>query len=124
MTRVSNAYLVLLTTTLSVYYLPKLSEINDNFTIRKEIFSGYKIILPVLIVLSSMIYVFRNWIVLILFSENFLPTTNLFAVQLLGDVFKISSWLIANLMLAKAMSKLYILSEILFSLSLVTFLLT
>lgn len=42
---ISTMYLLLVTTTLSVYYLPRLSEIQDNKELRKEIFSGYKIII-------------------------------------------------------------------------------
>jgi PST family polysaccharide transporter len=43
MWRLSGAYLLLVTTTLSVYYLPRLSEIKGKDQIRKEIFYGYKI---------------------------------------------------------------------------------
>jgi PST family polysaccharide transporter len=39
----------------------------------------------------------------------------LFVYQLIGDFFKIAAWLIAYLMLAKAMTKLFIITEILFS---------
>src|SRR5690606_30557851 len=46
MWRLSAAYLMLVTTTLSVYYLPKLSELQDPSDIKKEILQGYKIILP------------------------------------------------------------------------------
>jgi PST family polysaccharide transporter len=44
---------------------------------------------------------------------------DLFLVQLIGDVLKIASWIVGNMMLAKAMTKVYVFSEIVFSLLLV-----
>ena len=46
-----------------------------------------------------------------------MPMMELFTWQLVGDIIKISSWLLAYLMLAKAMTKIYIVTEVLFSLS-------
>ncbi|PWE21616.1 O-antigen flippase [Aliarcobacter skirrowii] len=112
---ISTMYLMLVTTTLSVYYLPRLSEIQDNKELRKEIFSGYKIIMPIVILASLIIFLLKEYVVLIAFSKNFMPMIDLFAWQLIGDVIKIASWLLAYLMLAKAMTKVFIYTEILFS---------
>jgi PST family polysaccharide transporter len=43
----------------------------------------------------------------------------LFTFQLLGDFFKIGSWLLAYLMVAKAMTRVYIITEIVFAISFV-----
>lgn len=117
--KISMTYLGLITTTLSIYYLPRLSEIKDHMEMRKEIFYGYKILIPITIFLAGIIYIFREMIILILFTEAFMPMKELFAYQLLGDVFKISSWLLAYLMVAKTMTKLFAITEIGFSLSFV-----
>lgn len=118
---ISDAYLLVITMTLSVYYLPRLSEIQETSLLKQEIFNGYKIILPVVIVLASLIFMLKVFIIHILFTENFLPMTELFLWQLIGDVIKIAAWLIAYLMLAKAKSKIFISTEILFSLMYVLF---
>ncbi len=47
----------------------------------------------------------KKEIINILFSPQFLPMLYLFKYQLIGDVLKIGSWLLAYLMLAKAMTK-------------------
>lgn len=112
---ISTMYLMIVTTSLSVYYLPRLSEIQDNKELKKEIISGYKIIMPIVIVLALGIYLFRELAVHIAFSEKFLPMIELFKWQLIGDVIKISSWLLGYLMLAKAMTRIFIYTEILFS---------
>ena len=112
---ISTMYLMLVTTTLGVYYLPRLSEIQDNKELRKEIFSGYKIIMPIVILASLIIFLLKEYVILIAFSKDFMPMMELFAWQLMGDVIKIASWLLAYLMLAKAMTKIFIYTEVLFS---------
>lgn len=118
---ISTMYLMLVTTTLSVYYLPRLSEIQDNSELKKEIFSGYKIIMPIVIVASLVIFLLKEYVVLIAFSKDFMPMMELFAWQLIGDVIKIASWLLGFITLAKAMTKIYISLEIFGSLSFVLF---
>lgn len=116
---ISSMYLMVVTTSLSVYYLPKLSEIRDKTELKKEIFQGYKIIMPIVLVLSLIIFFLKEHVILIAFSEKFIPMAELFTWQLIGDVIKIASWLLGYITLAKAMTKIYISLEILGSLSFV-----
>lgn len=115
MWRLSAAYLMLVTTTLSLYYLPKLSELKDPKEIKAEILQGYKIILPVAAACGLVIYLFRDFIIGVLFTSDFIPMRDLFAWQMVGDTLKIGSWILAYLMLGKAMVKLFIVSEVLFA---------
>ena len=113
--RISMTYLTLITSSLQVYYLPRLSELQSKDLIKKEIFQAYKLIIPFLLFMCFSIFFLRNQIIIILFSNEFLPMSNLFLFQLVGDFFKIASFLIAFLMWAKGMIKIFILTEILFS---------
>lgn len=115
MNRISNMYLMVITTSFSVYYLPRLSELTDRKELRNEIFRSYKVIIPCLLAGFALVYLLRHIVIRILFTPEFLPMENLFIWQLLGDFFKICSWLLAFLMVAKAMTKWYIFSEIGFS---------
>ncbi len=119
--RISETYLMLITTTLTIYYLPKLSSIQDKVELRKELLYGYKIIMPIVIVMALGIYIFRDFIISILFSEAFSPMAQLFFYQLIGDVIKIAAWLLGFIMVAKAMTRLSIFSEIFFACSFVGF---
>lgn len=112
MWRLSAAYLMLVTTTLSVYYLPKLSELTHQSEIKDEILQGYKFILPCAAVCGLLMYVLRDFIIQVLFTADFLPMRSLFAWQLVGDTLKIGSWILAYVMLGKAMFKLFIASEV------------
>lgn len=115
---ISTTYLMIVTTALSTYYLPRLSEITCKQELKKEILQGYKILLPIVIACGLTIYILRDFIIHLLFSESFLPMKPLFTWQIIGDAFKISSWILAYIMLAKSMTKIFILSEIAFFLSL------
>jgi polysaccharide transporter, PST family len=115
--KICELYITFITTTLGIYYLPRLSELKTNRELRQEIFMGFKIIVPLVIVSSLFIFLLRDFIIGVLFSEAFKPMRALFVFQLLGNIFKITSWLLAYLMLAKAMVKTYILTELAFGLA-------
>ena len=117
MIRLSAAYLMLVTTTLGVYYLPRLAELTHLDEIKKEVYLGYKFIFPLAVIGGLSVYLLRDWIIALLFSQAFMPMRDLFLWQMIGDSFKIGSWILAYLMLGKAMTKLFVTTEILFALS-------
>jgi polysaccharide transporter, PST family len=118
-TRISDIYLLLATTTLSVYYLPRLSEIREAGELKREIVQGYKVILPVAACGAAVIYLLREWIAVTLFTREFSAMGELFGWQLTGDVVKIASWMLGYVLIGRAMTKAVIVTEILFSASFV-----
>lgn len=116
MMRISDGYLMLVTVSLSTYYIPKLSSLKTDNELRNEIYAGYKTIIPIVFLGCITIYLFRYYIIRILFSPEFLEMETLFIYQLIGDLFKVSAWLIGYLMIAKAMIKTSIISEVVFNL--------
>jgi PST family polysaccharide transporter len=121
MNRLSGMYLMVITSSFGIYYLPKLSETLDVDVLRGEIIRAYKVIIPCLLAGLPVVYLGRYIIINILFTSEFYQMSDLFLWQIIGDFFKISSWLIAYLMVAKAMTKIYIITEILFSASYIGF---
>lgn len=119
MNRISNMYLMIITSSFSVYYLPRLSEIQNKRELRAEIYKAYKLIIPMLLVGFSIVYFLRFWVIKILFTPDFLPMEQLFIWQLLGDFLKICSWLLAFLMIAKSMTRVFVTTEIIFALTFV-----
>lgn len=117
--RISAMYLMFVTTSFSVYYLPKLSEIVDDKLLRQEILRTYKIITPLIFVTLLTIYLLKDLVINLLFTKEFYPMKELFLWQLIGDFFKILSWMLAFVMVAKSMTKTYITTEIVFSVLLV-----
>ena len=117
MSKVSEAYLLFITMAISVYYLPKLSAIMDKKLFVAEIRTAYQYLVPAVVVSALGIYIFRDLITRLLFSDEFSDALYLYAPQLLGDVIKVMSFILSFIMLAKAMTKLFIFSEVFFSLT-------
>ena len=115
--KISEIYLMLVTTTLSVYYLPRLAEIRNATELKAEILKVYRFVMPVVMAGAATIYLLRDFIIHTLFTPDFLPMRELFPWQLAGDVIKIGSWILAYIMLGRAMVKSFVMTEIFFSIS-------
>ncbi|WP_419535973.1 O-antigen translocase [Endozoicomonas sp.] len=110
--KISEVYLGVITMALSTYFLPRLSQLNGYSSIRQEIQSTLKIVLPVVMLLAVSIYLLRDLVITLLFTESFSPARDLFAIQLLGDTVKVVAWLYAFPMLAKGATKWFVLTEL------------
>lgn len=115
--RLSATYLMVITSTLAVYYLPRLSELKSNEEIKNEIIKILKIIFPLVMAMGVVLYLLRVLVITILFSKSFLPMEELMGWQLVGDTLKVASWILGFVLTAKALWKQYIVTEVLFSFS-------
>lgn len=113
--KISVIYLALVTTTLSLYYLPRISEVKDDNVLRKEIGDAFKLIVPVVSVIALTIYLLRDILIRILFSPDFQEVSTLMGWQLVGDVIKTASWLLGYVLVGKAMMKMVVATEIIFA---------
>ena len=111
MNRISKYYLMFVSSLLTLYILPRLSEIDNAREFRNEVFNFYKTIIPVFSIGLIVIYFLRSYIVPIVFSSEFKPVEDLFLWQLLGDFIKVLSIVIAYQFLAKKMFWHYIITE-------------
>lgn len=118
-TKISDIYLMIVTLTLSAYYLPRISEIREAKELKAEISKVYRFVLPLAACGALSIYLLRDFIVSILFTPEFRPMIALFAWQLTGDVIKIGSWILAYVLIGKASTRAFVIAEILFSVMLV-----
>ncbi|HEX7813548.1 O-antigen translocase [Dyella sp.] len=116
-TRVSDAYLLFLTTAINIYYLPKLSATTERSALARELRLAYRYLMPAVAVLALGVYLLRDVVTWLLFTGDFGAANALYAPQLLGDVVKIASFVLSYVMLAKAMTRLFVLSEFVFALS-------
>lgn len=112
MNRISNMYLSVITSAFSIYYLPRLSEIEDPRELRSEIIRCYKVIVPILILICAVIYIFKHVILILLFTPEFYPMEKLFGWQLAGDFMKICTWLLSYIMVAKAKTLFFVSTEV------------
>lgn len=115
MNRISRYYLMFVSTLLSLYLLPRFSEINTKSEFRKEVFSFYKTVMPIFGIGLIVIYFLRSLIIKIVLTSEFAEVESLFFWQLLGDFVKVLSLVIAYQFLAKKMIVHYLLVEAFFA---------
>lgn len=114
MTRISKYYLMLVISLMTLYVLPRFSEIDSVREFKKEVFNIYRTVMPLLALGLVIVYFLRHFIVIFIFSEEFRPVGGLFFWQLLGDFLKILSMVIAYQFLAKKMYWHFIITEVFF----------
>lgn len=117
--KISEIYLSVITMALGTYYLPRLSSLTDVDAIVSEIHKTAKLIVPIVACIALGIYLLRDVAISLLFTEAFRSARDLFAIQLTGDVIKITAWLYAYPMLSRGAARWFICSEIIFSLTFV-----
>ncbi|WP_343633323.1 O-antigen translocase [Roseateles sp.] len=114
--RISDTHLMLLTTTLSVYLLPRLSEIRTRDELRHEVVQGQKFIVPLVVTTALVLWLSREWLITALLSPAFRPLADVLGLQLIGDVVKISSWIFAYTLISRAKTRAYLINEFVFAL--------
>ena len=112
MNRISNYYLMFITSIITLYVLPKFSKIESKKEFKKEILVFYKSVMPIFGIGLIVLYFLKSFIVPLIFSEAFKPTENLFFWQLLGDFVKVLSLVISYQFLAKKMFSHFIIIEV------------
>lgn len=110
--KISDIYLLLITGTLSVYYLPRIAEIRTAGELRSEIAKTYRFLLPLTVLGATSIFLLRDFIIRVLFTEDFIPMRELFPWQLAGDVIKMSAWMLGYVVIGRGLVKFFVAKEI------------
>lgn len=112
MSRISSYYLLFLNTLITVYYYPKMV-LAENDTETKEVIQDfYKHIVPVFGIGLILVFVLKNSLIQLLFTDDFKPVEALFFWQLIGDFFKGASLILGMQFFAKKMTKTFIVTEL------------
>lgn len=112
MIKISQVNMMLVATTMSFYFIPRMSQIGSWAEIRSEIWTGSRIILPLFVAGAVAAYLLRDIVVTFLFAKSFGPMESLFSWQLAGDAIRVLSWFAAYVMIGKALVKTYIATEL------------
>lgn len=115
MSKISETHLLLLTSTLSVYFLPRFAEIRDGAELRREVLKGYRFVIPVVACSAISLYLMRAPLISGLLSAQFLPLVDVLGLQLVGDALKIASWVMSITMLSHAQTRTFVVSEVVFT---------
>jgi hypothetical protein len=109
--KLSGAYVGFFAVVLSSIYMPKLSAINTKVQIIQTVQRTQKITALVFLAMIVFVYILRTLIIELLFSNEFAVMSQHIHWQLLGDFFRISTYVIGFVFVAKKMTKLYIFAE-------------
>lgn len=110
--RLSGAILGFYTVFLATSHMPRLSAITDPREATRVVLHTLSVVAPAFAAAAFLIYLLRSFIVPLLFSSAFLPMTDVIGWQLLGDLFRVCSYVVGFLGIAKAALKLHILAEL------------
>lgn len=119
--RVSSYYMMFVTTLISLYVLPSLSKDSSIHNYRKTVWHFYKSILPIVIAGLITLFLSRELLIDILFTEEFTGAQPLFKWQFLGDFFKVITSVLAFRFIALNDLKRYLVAEVLSVLSFLMF---
>ena len=111
MWRISAIYLLFLITTFKFYLIPTFSKLDDN-ELKKEVFKIWKVVIPIIIIITAGVYITKDLIINILLSEEFILINTIIFFHLLGDIIKINCWVLGNIMISKADTKSFIFFQI------------
>lgn len=113
--RISGFYMMFFSAGLSMYYLPKLSELKTDIEFKKELLYYFKTLVPLFVIVLFVVFVAKNWMLDIVLASKFQMVKSLLIWQLLGDLFKIMTLAFGYQILVKAMVNKYLIVEIVFN---------
>lgn len=110
--KLSSAYMGFFTVFLAVYFMPLVVNIKNNSELAKIVFRFIFMVMIVFLIGGLGFYLLRQELIPILLSSQFSALESLIKYQLIGDFFRVSSYVIGFLIIAKSSLKIYLFSEI------------
>lgn len=108
-----NTYVGMIFTAIGTDYYPRLASVNnDNYKMRIIVNQQGEVAALIMAPLLIVCIVFMPLVLTILYSDQFLGANDYVILAAIGIMFKLGSWLIAYLFIAKGESKLFIVNEI------------
>lgn len=116
--RIASYYLMFVLSILNLFILPKMVKAKNNHEFKAIVFNFYKQIIPLYIVGLILVYFIREPLLLLVYTDEFLPAESLFLYQILGDFFRIITLVMVYQFHAKRMTFSFILTDLFLALSL------
>ena len=111
MWRISAIYLLFLISTFKFYLIPTFSKLNSE-NLKNEVFKIWKVVIPIIIVITTGVYLLRDIIITVLLSNEFFLINEIIFFHLLGDIIKINCWVLGNILISKADTKAFVFFQI------------
>ena len=115
--KLSGFYMMIFSSGLSLYYVPKLASLKTDEEFKVELKFYFQIFVPLFAIVLFIVFLFKEIILNIAFTAEFLKIQEVLIWQLLGDLLKIMTLAFGYQILVKARIKEYVILEIVFNLS-------
>lgn len=115
-TRVTYILMMVLMTTYTMYYLPRIAELKTDREIKTELLNTIKIVVPIVSTLFLIAYLSKDLIIYVVFNDSFNIVREYIGIQLLGEFLRMLSWFFIAIFYAKEKVKWFIIFEISFHL--------
>ena len=112
MNSISKIYMQFLIAIFSLYILPKYATINTSFEFRIEIKKIYKSLVPLVFIGMVLVYVLRNVLIEVIFTDAFMGMAILFKWQLAGDFVRFIANVLSYQFLAKKQIKYFVTTQL------------
>lgn len=110
--QISKMYMLVIGSALSLYFLPKLSSTTSKREVLREIKAGYKFFMPIVFASSLIVILFSDFIIKLIYSNDFIWLSNIIHYQMIGDFFQVYSYMLAIFLISKSMTLYYIIAEL------------
>jgi O-antigen/teichoic acid export membrane protein len=114
--RLSGFYMMIFSSGLSLYYMPKLASLKTDDEFKQELMSYFKIFVPLFVIMLVVVFLLKEVIVDLAFTAQFSRINGVLIWQLSGDLLRIMTLAFGYQIVAKAMIKKYFIIELTFNL--------
>ena len=114
--RLSSFYMMIFSSGLSLYYMPKLASLKTDNEFKDELKSYFKVFVPLFVIMLIVVFLFKGFMIDLAFTPAFSRIKEVLIWQLLGDLLRIMTLAFGYQIVAKAMIKKYLIIEITFNL--------
>lgn len=115
--RISGFYMMFFSSGLSMYYLPKLSQLRTENEFKNEIIYYFKAFIPIVFIVLLSVFFLKDLIITIALTDEFSSIKGIIIWQLIGDFFKVMSLAFGFQLVIKTKLFKYIIVEIFFNLT-------
>lgn len=113
--RLSGFYMMVFSSGLSLYYMPKLASLKTDLEFKAELKSYFTTLVPLFFIMLISVFLLKKVILNIAFTSEFDKIESILIWQLAGDFFRIMTLAFGFQILVKTMMKRYFIIEIAFN---------
>lgn len=110
--KISDAYIMIMSMIFSNYFMPSIAKTRSIKEIKKAIYSFSIRIIPFAVIILTICCLFKYWIVLLLYSEDYVFLETKLPVQFIGDFFRIIGFISVYVLIAKVQVFMFTLIEV------------